>query len=345
MPTRFPAEWEDQDGILLSWPHPGTDWSDSLKTVTPVFIRIAAEAGRFGRVVIACPDPAAVRALLAENGAVMKNILCEVVPANDTWARDFGPLTVKKDGRPVLLDFTFNAWGLKFAADRDNLVTRELYKRGVFRRTAPLKTLNFVLEGGSVESDGAGTVMTTEQCLLSPNRNPQFSKKEIETVLKKELGVKKVLWIPAGAGHLEGDDTDAHIDTLARFCPGRTIAFVSAEDADNDHAPGLRRMEKELKKFRDAAGRPYRLVPLPFPKAVRNASRRRLPLTYANFLAVNGAVLAPVYGDRERDRKALSILQSLFPGREIVGVDCLPLVHQFGSLHCVTMQLPKGVLS
>lgn len=340
MKRRLPAEWEEQDGVLLAWPHEGTDWRPHLESVEPVFAEIAARVSRFETVLVAAPDPKRVQRLVASAGAVMDNIRCYQVPTNDTWARDFGPITIQTKGSPVILDFGFNGWGLKFAANMDNLVTRRLHEAGAFGNV-PLRSVGLILEGGSIESDGRGTILTTAACLLETNRNPNLSRGEIQARLADLLGAEHFLWLENG--FLAGDDTDSHIDTLARLCPGDTIAFVQCDDATDGHYPALSGMEKELKLFRTREGAPYRLVPLPWP-APRFDEGQRLPATYANFLVVNGAVLVPTYRDKN-DSAALRAIGEAFPDREIIGIDCLPLIEQHGSLHCVTMQLPKGILS
>ena len=189
--------------------------------------------------------------------------------------------------------------------------------------------------------DGSGTLLTTARCLLAPTRNPKLTQDGLEARLKELLGLDRILWLQHG--HLTGDDTDSHIDTLARFCDARTIAYVACADPDDEHHAELKAMEEELRALRAADGRPYRLVPLPWPRARYDDDGRRLPATYANFLIINGAVLVPTYDD-PADGPALARLRECFPGREIIGVDCLPLIYQYGSLHCVTMQLPEGVL-
>jgi agmatine deiminase len=239
----------------------------------------------------------------------------------------------------VVLDFGFNAWGLKFAADLDNRVSRGLAAAGLFR--APVRVPGLVLEGGSIDSDGAGTLLTTTACLLSPNRNPHLDRAGLERALADLLGAERVLWLEHGA--LTGDDTDAHIDTLARFCPDDTIAYVRCDDPADEHFAPLAAMEAELRAFRTGAGRPYRLVALPWPRPVFDRDGHRLPATYANFLVINRAVLVPTYRD-PRDAAALETLAALFPGRKVIGIDSLPLIHQHGSLHCLTMQLPRGTL-
>ncbi len=340
MKRRLPAEWEEQDGVLLAWPHESTDWHPFLEQVEPVYAEIVRQISRFETVLVAAPDPDRVRELTGRAGAAMERVRVYPVATNDTWARDFGPVTIEANGNPALLDFGFNGWGLKFAACLDNQVTRRLHEAGAFG-TVSRRTVGLVLEGGSIESDGAGTILTTAECLLEPNRNPHLSRKEIQARLRGLLGADHFLWLENG--WLAGDDTDSHVDTLARLCPDDTIAYVRCDDAADEHYLALFIMEKELKRFRTRKDIPYRLVPLPWPSP-RFANGQRLPATYANFLVINGAVLVPTYRDRN-DGAALKAVGEAFPGREIIGIDCLPLLLQHGSLHCVTMQLPKGVLA
>jgi len=337
---RLPAEWETQDGILLAWPHEGTDWAYMLDDVRPVFTEIIRQIVRFERVLLTSPHAAETVEYLTGSGVDMANVVVCEMPNNDTWARDFGPLTVMFNNLPVLLDFGFNGWGLKFPANHDNLITRRLKEQGALKPN--LKTIGVVMEGGSIESDGLGTILTTAACLLSPNRNPQLDRSEIEQALASLLGAKRVLWL--NHGYLAGDDTDSHIDTLARICPGNTIVYQACDDQRDEHHRELKLMEEELMTFRAPDGSPYRLIKLPWPKARFDEEAHRLPATYANFLVINGAVLVPTYRDKEKDDLALERVGQAFPGREIIGVDCLPLLEQHGSLHCVTMQLPQGVL-
>ena len=340
MNRRLPAEWEPQDGVLLAWPHADSDWRDDLAAVVPVFVRIAAAVSRFERLVIAAPEIGPVRELLQAAGIDMGRVALFPVATNDTWARDFGPITVLAQQGPVLLDFGFNAWGLKFAADLDNQVTGHLARLGAFGECAR-HIPGLILEGGSIESDGDGTLLTTASCLLSPNRNPHLDRRGIEAALAALLGASRLLWLENG--FLAGDDTDAHIDTLARFCSETTIAYVRCDDPADEHHAALAAMEDELRAFRTREGRPYNLVPLPWPEACYGADGHRLPATYANFLLINGAVLVPTYGVPQ-DEAALAVIARIFPDREIVGIDCRPLIAQHGSLHCVTMQIPRGGL-
>lgn len=337
---RLPAEWEEQDGVLLAWPHEESDWRTHLEAVEPVFVEITAQISRHETVLIAAPDPARVQAALTSGRASLDRVKLFRVDTNDTWARDFGPVTILENGKPALLDFGFNGWGLKFAADRDNLITRRLAAAGAF--SAPLRTVDLILEGGSIESDGAGTILTTAACLSSPNRNPALSRLEIETRLSGLLGANRFLWLENG--YLAGDDTDSHVDTLARLCPNDTIVHVACTDPADEHYPAISAMIAELQHMRTAEGSPYRLIPLPWPSDRYDEEGQRLPATYANFLVINGAVLVPTYRDAS-DAAALRAVGEAFPGREITGVNCLPLILQHGSLHCVTMQLPKGTIA
>jgi len=339
--VRFPAEWEPQSGVMLALPPLQSDWGPILERVHATYAQIIAAIARFERVLLLCDELPAGRGFIRKFSLSSPNIRLAQVPLNDTWARDFGPLTVMKQGRPLLLDFMFNGWGLKFASDRDNLVTSRLYEKKIFKKSVLYSVGPLVFEGGSVESDGAGTLMVTSRCLLSPNRNPSYSKEQIETILLETLGAKRVLWLDNG--ELEGDDTDAHVDTLARLCPGDTITCVSAPVLDRHHI-ALKRMEGELKRFRTLEGRPYTLARLPLPKACYDEAGKRLPATYANYLVINGAVLVPTYNDSKNDAAAMQIIGKIFAGREVIGIDCRALIEQHGSLHCVTMQLPEGVL-
>jgi agmatine deiminase len=337
---RLPAEWEAQDGVLLAWPHEGTDWAYMLDDVRPVFVEIIRHIIRYERVLLTAPDAGHASGFLAAGGVDLSRVIICEMPSNDTWARDFGPVTVNYNNRPVLLDFGFNGWGLKFPASHDNLITGRLKQQGAL--VPNLKTIGLILEGGSIESDGLGTILTTSECLLSPNRNPQLDRSEIEQALASLVGARRVLWLEHG--WLAGDDTDSHIDTLARICPDNTIVYQACDNPLDEHFQELKLMEAELKNFRTPDGSPYRLLPLPWPKARFDDQAHRLPVTYANFLVINGAVLVPTYDDSENDGKALACIGRAFPGREVIGINCLPLIEQHGSLHCVTMQLPEGVL-
>ncbi len=333
--TRFPAEWEKQSFLQLTFPHAKSDWNYLLNEVSQCFVNIAQAASRFQDVLVVCDDIQRVKSYFQTS----ENIWFVQVESNDTWARDHGGITVIEDGRTVVHDYVFNGWGKKFEAGLDNQVTKKLFEKGVFENSS-FKSFDFVLEGGSLESDGKGTILTTAECLLSKNRNEQYSKEEIENYLKENLGANRILWL--NSGYLAGDDTDSHIDTLARFCDEKTIAFVGCDNPDDEHFEALQQMKKELLQFRDSSANPYHLVELPFPDACFDKEGNRLPATYANFTIINGAVLVPVYGVQQ-DEAALKILQQCFPEIEIIGINCRVLIEQHGSLHCVTMQYPESV--
>lgn len=335
----LPAEWALQSGVQLTWPHAGTDWADMLEEVQQCFVAIASEIAKRELLLIVTPEPETVKRQLA--GSVdmdkVRFLKCET---NDTWARDHGAITMMDAEGVSLLDFTFNGWGLKFASDKDNRITRHAVEAGILKGRY-VNRLGFVLEGGSIESDGMGTLLTTSECLLSPNRNGQLNKVEIEEYLRSVFHLEQVLWLDYG--YLAGDDTDSHVDTLARLCSPDTIAYVQCLDTDDEHYGQLRQMEEQLKSFRMLNGEPYRLLALPMADKVETDGER-LPATYANFLIMNDAVLYPTYNQPENDIRAKEVLQKAFPGREIVGIDCRALIKQHGSLHCVTMQYPAGVI-
>nr|WP_285229144.1 agmatine deiminase family protein [Marinobacter sp. C7] len=343
----MPAEWAPQSAVMLTWPHPGTDWASRLDEVEPVFDAIARAVLRFEHLVISCEHVFRVQELerdlnrYAQENGLPGRVVTVPAPANDTWARDHGPITVEIGDGPELLDFRFNAWGGKFPWEKDDALNRHLANAGVFG-DSPLKSVDFVLEGGSIESDGQGTLLTTSECLLTPSRNPSLDRTAIEHLLSEFLGADRVLWL--NHGYLAGDDTDSHIDTLARFCAPNHICYVACPDKEDEHYTALAAMEEELREFRQPNGEPYQLTALPWPDPVYDDDGERLPATYANFLIINGAILMPVYGVAQDD-EAIETVRGIFPDREIIAIDCRPLVYQHGSLHCVTMQIPAGVVN
>ena len=342
--NRLPAEWGPQSAIMLTWPHVHSDWQPFLEYVDPVFCEIAFYSSLHERVLIACWDDnhqAHISNLLDERGTDLNQVDLYTVRSNDSWARDHGPITIFKQQKPVLLDFSFNGWGNKYEAKLDNAISRHLCSQGAFANSE-FKSIDLVLEGGSIESDGHGTLLTTSRCLLSPQRNPTLDRPQLEQQLNQLLGFDRFLWLEHG--HLAGDDTDSHIDTLARFCSVDTICYVSCDDPADEHYEALQEMATELTAFRQANGKPYKLVPLPMTQPIYNEDGVRLPGTYANFLIINNAVLVPTYED-EHDNLALQQLAMCFPDREIIAINCRALIEQYGSLHCVTMQLPEGVLA
>ncbi|MDD7257047.1 MAG: agmatine deiminase family protein [Prevotellaceae bacterium] len=355
--TRLPAEWEPQSFVQLTWPHKQTDWLPYLDEINTVYVEMACAITKYERLLVVCPDANEVKKRLfpilseEQKGRVVFH-LC---PSNDTWARDHGFITLNNGH---LLDFRFNGWGEKFAADKDNAINGSLFQAyGVLKgeknrsdsnengRGANLfggydkyeNHLDFVLEGGSIESDGQGTVFTTTGCLLAPHRNQPLTQQEIENELKKRLCAERVLWIDHG--HLAGDDTDGHIDTLVRLAPNDTLLYVGCDDEDDEHFADLKAMESQLRTFRTKSGAPYHLLRLPMPDAVY-AGGERLPATYANFLIINGAVIIPAVQQPEKDKEATEIIRQAFPDREMILINSLPIVRQHGSIHCCTMQFP-----
>lgn len=330
-------EWHRQWGILMAWPHAETDWQASLTEAEACYAEIAGAVLARQNLLLLCQSPEHsdhIRGLLARRGITDHQRLHLLIrPYNDTWARDFGPLATTDGDKLELLDFRFNGWGDKFPADRDNQLNRSI------PWAVPLKGHELVLEGGSLESDGRGRILTTRQCLLNPNRNPHLDESGIARALCEAFGAHEIWWL--SHGHLEGDDTDAHIDTLARFCSPGQIAYVQCEDRDDVHYPALSAMQKELEQLAEIHD--LELIPLPLPAPQYDSQGQRLPATHANFLIINGAVLVPVYND-PADKVALRRLATAFPDREIVGIDCRALIGQHGSLHCVTMQLPEGTM-
>ncbi|KAF1691215.1 agmatine deiminase family protein [Pseudoxanthomonas koreensis] len=336
---RFPAEWEPQSAILIAWPHAGTDWAARLGEVEETYIALVAAITRFQEAWICVADDdveAYAEARLSSNRIDMAKVRFVPFDYDDTWLRDSGPITLRDGDGFRVLDFRFTAWGGKFEAGRDDRLVETLAAQGLFG-DAPRQRIDFALEGGGIETDGAGTLLTTWHCLHE--RHPDASRAELDARLRDWLAQDRVLWLDHG--YLEGDDTDAHIDTLARFAPGDAIVFQACDDPSDSHYGELQAMAAEIAALRTADGRPYRLFPLPWAAPVLDEGRR-LAASYANFLVLNGAVLMPAYGDAA-DARAAAVLAEAFPGREIVQVLCRPLIWQNGSLHCITMQIPEGL--
>ncbi|WP_110600144.1 agmatine deiminase family protein [Salinicola lusitanus] len=344
MTLRLFPEWHPQDAIQLTWPTPTSDWAPLLEHIEATLEAMVVAITRYQPVLIVVHDDrqrALLGARFAALGVDAARYHLAVAPSDDTWARDHGPIAIERDGTLELLDYVFTGWGGKFAAERDDALTRTLADQQLFAAAVVSQAL--ILEGGAIDTDGEGTLLTTSACLLNPNRNPGLDRDAIENQLAEQLGVSRVLWLEHG--HLEGDDTDSHVDTLARFCDPATIAYVRCDDPDDVHHEALMAMEEELKALRREDGSPYRLLPLPWPKPCFDPEDgHRLPATYANFLIINGAVLVPTYGDAA-DYRALKVLDEAFPGRDVIPIDCRAVIRQHGSLHCLTMQLPRGSLN
>jgi agmatine/peptidylarginine deiminase len=339
---RLPAEWEPQSAVLVAWPHAGTDWAERLDAVEATYVALVGALARHGNAIVCVPDSAlreAARTLLAAAGTDLARVRFVEIPYDDTWLRDTGPITLVGADGFVLNDFRFTGWGGKFEASLDDALAEGLVERGLFVADARHRAIDFALEGGAIESDGAGTILTTWTCLHL--RHPELSRAQIDATFADTLGARRVLWLDHG--HLEGDDTDAHIDTLARFAPNDTIVHQACDDASDSHHAELARMAAEIASLRTQDGRPYRVVALPWAQPIVDGGRR-LAASYANYLVVDGAVLVPAYGDAA-DAEAARLIGEAHPGRVVEQIPCRALIWQNGSLHCVTMQLPAGVLA
>lgn len=346
----LPAEWEPQSAIMLTWPHANTDWKPYLRQITDTYLELAEIITRFEHLLVVTPIVESTKNMLSEglSAEQMKRIHFFEIDTNDTWARDHGPITLLSRSKnnshiiPIhLLDFKFNGWGEKFAWQKDNAINMQLYYQGAFN-AAMENHQGFVLEGGSIESDGKGTLFTTSQCLLAPHRNQPFGKEDIERQLKNFFHVKQVVWL--NHGNLIGDDTDGHIDTIVRVAPHDTLLYVGCDDIEDEQYEDFKALEEELQNLLTYEGYPYRLLKLPMPDVIYD-EEDRLPATYANFLILNGAVIYPTYNQPEKDEEARRQIQLAFPDREIIGVDSRTIVRQHGSIHCLTMQLPKGAIN
>lgn len=323
-------EWAPQSGVMLTWPPPDSDWQPWMPAVEATFAAIVRQIMQYEAVLLIAQDENHQRHIgdLLQPLPNPERLHFQLIPANDSWARDHGPVVVQRQHQLYALDFIFNGWGNKFDAELDNQINAHLARNGIFK-SVHWQQEDLILEGGGIETDGAGTLLVT-QCVLQ--HNPQRSQAAITQQLQHALGVSRVVWL---TGQLPGDDTDGHIDTLARFCDTQTIVYV-------EH-PQLSQLREQLHALRTLDNQPYRLLPLPSPQPIFNAEQQPLPATYANFLIINQAVLVPVYND-PADATALAQLAQAFPQRRIIPIDCTALIQQYGSLHCVTMQLPAGIL-
>ena len=339
---RIPAEWEKQGFVQLTWPHSDTEWYD-LPHVLDCYVNVTRAILRYEPLLIVCRDIAECKADMAARGFSPKGLPVRLVecPLNDTWARDHGAISVWDGTRKCILDFVFNGWGLKFGSNLDNQITRTIYKDGAFAGDVEYVDMRpFVLEGGSIDTDGCGTLMATSECLCSLNRNEYLTREEIEKELCQAFGLQRILWVDHGG--IVGDDTDSHIDILARFCSADTIAYTRCEDPSDPNFGPLKEMEAQLRTFRTLDGKPYNLVPLPLPDALY-LDDYRLPGSYANFLLVNGGVLIPG-ADSPKDAVAAAQLKKVFPDRKVEIIDCRALLSGHGGLHCITMNYPEGYL-
>ena len=324
---RLIGEFEEQSFTQIIFPHKKTDWNCCLKEAEANFIEIILSIIRYQKCLVVCHDANYVRSLFDDDA----KLFFVEYESDDCWARDTSALSIMDGKRVKLLNFTFNGWGGKFDAQKDdamNLSIKDNYK-------AKMHSIDFILEGGAVESNGVDTILTTSKCMLNKNRNHNLDPLSITQELHKHLGATKILYL--NYGYLAGDDTDSHIDTLARFISKDTIMYVACEDEKDEHYLELQMMQQELQLL--ASEHNFKLIPLPMCEPIYDDAKR-LPATYANFLFVNGAVLVPTY-DAKSDAKALAIFRDTFTTREIVSVDCSTLIKQHGSLHCVCMHFAQ----
>ena len=345
---------------MLTWPHGGTDWKPYLRQITNTYLQLADIITRYEDLLVVTPILESTQRMLAEklSEGQMDRVHLYEMDTNDTWARDHGPISMVSRGRhnahiiPIhLLDFKFNGWGEKFAWKKDNAINLQLYYQGAFN-AALENHQGFVLEGGSIESDGRGTLFTTSQCLLAPHRNQPFTRENIDSQLRNFFHVRNVVWLDHG--NLVGDDTDGHIDTIVRVAPHDTLLYVGCDNPEDEQYEDFQALEKQLKSLFTWEGYPYRLLKLPMPDPIYDEGNclttnpesegDRLPATYANFLILNKAVIYPTYNQPEKDEEARKQIQLAFPDREIIGVDSQTIIRQHGSIHCITMQLPEGVI-
>lgn len=319
-------EWTKQAGVLLAWPHQGTDWRAILDTIESTYAQLASYISHHETVYVLCVSVEMIPGIkkrLEQHKADMDNIAFFIVPYNDTWIRDYGPLTTCQHGQYQFEKFQFNGWGNKFQANLDNEAFTSLSKMSPFSST-PTRQHQLILEGGSIDSNGKGSILTTKDCLLNPNRNPDLSKEQIESQLLSIFSATEIIWLEE---HLPGDDTDGHIDTLARFCDPQTIVYVDT--------PKLQQQASELN---------FEAIPLPQVPLQLSADNEPLPATYANFLIINDAVIMPTYQCPEDD-EAIAIIKQIMPMHQVLPLDSRPIIQQNGSIHCITMQIPREALA
>ena len=340
---RLPAEWEPQSGIQLTWPHANTDWKPYLEDITKVFVNMAKVITNEELLAVVTPETETVRKQLSQEltAAQLNNVIFYDIDSNDTWARDHAPLTVVADDKETcILDFKFNGWGDKFEWTKDNNITSKLNNKGAFKACYECDT-DFVLEGGSIESDGKGSIFTTTFCLMAEHRNQPLTREEIEERLLKSLHAKRIVWLDYG--QLIGDDTDGHIDTIVRLAPNDTIVYNGCDDESDEQYNDFNSLEEQLRQLKTLDGEAYNLLRLPMPDAIYDDGER-LPATYANFVITNKSVICPTYSQPIKDNIAMKVLQRAFPNHNIVGIDASVVIKQHGSLHCLTMQYPEGTL-
>jgi agmatine/peptidylarginine deiminase len=335
MKSFMPAEWELQDAIQITWPSNTTDWNDNIMESEKCFLQISQLISKYQKLIIIHANSRNPKELF--NAKELRNIIFIEADYNDTWSRDYAPISIIENGIPKLKNFNFNGWGNKFESTLDNELNQTLLKYRIYKN---LSDIDFILEGGSIDSNGDGVILTTKKCLLNSNRNSTYSFSQIDTLIKKELHAKKILWLEEG--EIIGDDTDAHIDMLARFINENSILYVKSFDESNPNFGSLNKMELELKQFTNLRGESFNLIPIPLPSITEGGIY--LPATYANFLITNKQVLLPIYNCPE-DGEVIKQFKTLFPDKDIEPVFCGEIIKQNGSIHCLTMQLHKNTVA
>lgn len=333
---RWPAEWEPQAAVMLTWPRPGGDFAD-FTDIHEAFIRIANTLAKHAPLIVSVESDALGAQVREALAGCLPLAQVNTVACDDIWVRDHGPVGVLVGEEVQLNKFVFDGWGGKYPAEHDNELVLELATHGAFDTLGDVLTQPITLEGGGIETDGAGTLLATRSSVLDPRRNPGLSQEAMQHELANALGVSRFLWLENG--DLAGDDTDGHIDTLVRFVAPNHLVYQSSASAELPNHQSLSLLAEELRALRQPDGTPYRLTALPHTQSAHNSDEGLLPTSYANFLFLNGALLVPQYGDPS-DAEALSTLAKACPHFTVIGVDCRALVSQYGSLHCATMNIP-----
>lgn len=337
----FLAEWQRQEAVLMAWPHQDTDWAPWLNEIASSYVELTAAISRSATALILCKDAthqAQIESLLGTE--LSQKVRFFQGAYDDTWCRDYGPITLGINGEPSrLLNFQFTGWGNKYEASSDNEVNNRLDQAEAWN--IPLQEIPFDLEGGAIETDGLGTLLTTEACLFAGNRNPGMDKPEVERKLQETLGIDRVVWFQHG--ELIGDDTDSHVDNLVRFANKDTLIYAACRNEDDVHFEPLKAMEQEVKALKKQDGSAYQSIALEIPEAKYDSNGSRLPASYVNFLILNQTVIVPTFNS-PMDKRAIENLSKALPDYEIIAVNGLHLIKQYGGPHCATMQIPQGSL-
>jgi len=328
---RLPAEWEPQQQVLLTWPHKYSAWRGQLPEIDKFYVQATNIISQFQYITLIAYDKEHQQHIKKQiKDEYSHNIKITCIQTNDTWIRDYGPITVYNNQNPMLLNFNFNGWGSKFPANLDNLVNTQLIKK-----KQPHKDFSLILEGGSIDSNGDGELLTTESCLLTNTRNKNHTKEKLEIFFKENLGIKKTHWLQNTT--MLGDDTDGHIDMFARFVNKKTIVYAKSHHPNDPNAIALNKLEQQLTLLRNSQGEQFNLIPLPQPQAIM-WNQQPLPVSYINFLLINQAVLVPTY-NVSQDKTILEQFQTIFPQKKIYGIDSSILIRHGGSIHCASMNL------